>query len=139
MERRFRTVVYYANDDARKTTENALASSPNCEVKAYTTSVPQLLALCAAPINLLIMEAVSEQQETLLLVRQIHRTYPNLKILMFSKEFDTNHVDMLLQQGISGYLLANAFDHNFSNKIAVLESGNVILSHEIAHALMLRR
>ncbi|MEF3273084.1 MAG: response regulator transcription factor [Chloroflexus sp.] len=102
------TRVVLADDHAvvRAGLRTALAGLPNFEVVGEAADGPQLLATLAQhQPDLLVVDVAMPAFDPIATIRQIHATYPALKILVVSAYDDQSYVVGLLAAGVNGYHL----------------------------------
>ncbi|GIV92457.1 response regulator [Chloroflexus aurantiacus] len=102
------TRVVVADDHAvvRAGLRSALTSLPEFEVVGEAADGPQLLAVLAQhQPDLLVVDVAMPDFEPIATIRQIHATYPAMKILVVSAYDDQSYVVGLLAAGVNGYHL----------------------------------
>jgi DNA-binding NarL/FixJ family response regulator len=70
------------------------------------------------------------------LTKQIVKRYPNVKVLALSMFGDIDHIQDMLEAGISGYILKNTGNKELIEAINAIASGKTYYDNEVAAAMM---
>lgn len=107
------------------------------ELVAQGSSGNEAIALCAEyEPDVVLMDVIMPDLSGVEATRIIHAQNPTCKIIALSGFKDTESVQAMLNAGAVGYVLKTSSGEDIANTIRSAYAGNMILSGEVAQALL---
>ncbi|MDQ7024310.1 MAG: hypothetical protein Q9P01_08765 [Anaerolineae bacterium] len=115
--------------------QSALDSQQEIRLVAYSTSIQDILSLCAEKTPHIIMIGQLDS-DSLDIIRALRRQHPESRIISITNQIDADHARQHLNAGVIGYLLQNDVLLSLSDSIVTAYQGKTIISTEITRALL---
>jgi NarL family two-component system response regulator LiaR len=86
--------------------------------------------------DLILLDVVMPVMTGVEATRQIHHSYPEMKILVLSSFHDDESVREMLLSGAAGYILKGSLASDLVSTIRAVHSGKAVFSSEVAYVLL---
>lgn len=86
--------------------------------------------------DIILMDLIMPAMDGLMATREIHKKYPDIKIIALTSFSDAQLIHDAVEAGVSGYLFKNTTANELANAIRSVYGGNTIFSPEATRALM---
>jgi two-component system, NarL family, response regulator DegU len=97
---------------------------------------PNLAQICNEhKPHLVVFEASGQAQSSASFIRELQQRCPPIKFILLVNSIDIDHARLLLQAGVTGYLLKQSALEGLPSTIRLVNAGNFALSPEVTHAL----
>ncbi len=118
-------------------------------LKAMFANFPEIDVVFSANNGAALFEQLKEQQPAVILLdiqlpemsgidisKQLHRQYPQIKVIAFSSFDDTHYIKQIIRNGASGYLLKNADQQTILAAIKAVLNGEEYIDESIKKILI---
>jgi DNA-binding NarL/FixJ family response regulator len=112
------------------------AEFTDCQLEVTKTIAGLMRALQANQFHVAIIDLQLEDGDTMHLITDIHRIYPDLKILVFSANPEELYAQRLYQEGIKGYLHKQTEDKEIIHAIRLIMEGKTYVSEHFKNYLL---
>ena len=112
------------------------AEFTDCQLEVTKTISGLMKALQAHQFQFAIIDLQLEDGDTMHLITDIHRIYPEMKILVFSANPEELYAQRLYREGIKGYLHKQTEDREIINAIRLIMDGKTYVSEHFKSYLL---
>jgi DNA-binding NarL/FixJ family response regulator len=104
----------------------------------YDTTDPTTLipALAETPADVLLLDIQMPAIDGMELCKQVHKHYPDIKVIAVSSFTDTRYIKQMLRNGAAGYLLKNTDPVTLLNAIEKVYEGEQFLDEGLKQDLL---
>ena len=114
-----------------------LAPYAHISVVYETTDPGQLLnGLSTNPPHVLLLDIQMPGMDGMELCRQVHKAYPDIKVIAISSFMETHYIKQMLRNGAAGYLLKNTDPATLATAIEKVHAGEQFLDDSLKQSLL---
>jgi DNA-binding NarL/FixJ family response regulator len=114
-----------------------LAPYAHISVVYETTDPAHLLnGLTANPPHVLLLDIQMPGMDGMELCRQVHKVYPDIKVIALSSFMETHYIKQMLRNGAAGYLLKNTDPTTLATAIEKVYAGEQFLDDSLKQSLL---
>jgi DNA-binding NarL/FixJ family response regulator len=116
-----------------------LEKLPDIVLVAQCHNGQEAIAICeeqSTTIDVILMDIIMPHLDGIEATREIHRRYPDIKIVALSSFQEDENIRAMIESGASGYILKSALTRDLTNTIRTIKEGKAVFSYEVLQALM---
>jgi len=112
---------------------------PDITLVAQCHNGQEAIAICeekSMTIDIILMDIIMPHLDGIEATREIHKRYPDIKIVALSSFQEDENIRAMLESGASGYILKSALSRDLTNTIRTIKEGQAVFSYEVIQALV---